>query len=88
MLKTFFCKIRNFARKLRDDNVSAFAGQATLFIIISSSLYDVSSITNSIPMITQSNIMIIANNIFPTNISPLFIQIIAEVLIRFSTSYL
>ncbi|NMB44731.1 MAG: YihY/virulence factor BrkB family protein [Clostridiales bacterium] len=80
MLKTFFCKIRNFARKLRDDNVSAFAGQATLFIIISifPFMMFLLSLIQYLP-ITQSNIMIIANNIFPTNISPLFIQIIAEV---------
>lgn len=87
MIKTIFYIIRNFTRKIRDHHVPAFAGQATLFIIISifPFMMFLLSMIQYLP-ITQSNIMIIANNIFPNNISPMFIGIIAEVFDKGSTT--
>ncbi|NLJ90737.1 MAG: YihY/virulence factor BrkB family protein [Clostridiales bacterium] len=87
MIKKIFKIVRDFARKLRDDNVSAFAGQATLFIIISMFpfMMFLLSLIQYLP-ITQSNIMVIANNLLPSHISPLFIQIISEVFDKGSTT--
>ena len=78
-IKIFFHTIVNFFRKLREDHVAAYAGQATLFILISffPFLMFLLTLIRYIP-ITESNIMIIIDYMFPNNISPMFIRVIAE----------
>lgn len=79
--------ISNISRKFRDDHVGAYAGQATLFIIISlfPFLMFLLTLIQFLP-ITESNIMIIVDEIFPTNLSPMFIGIISEVFDKGTTT--
>lgn len=78
-IKIFFHTIVNFFRKSREDHVAAYAGQATLFILISffPFLMFLLTLIRYLP-ITESNIMIIIDYMFPNNISPMFIRVIAE----------
>lgn len=78
-IKIIFHTIVNFFRKLREDHVAAYAGQATLFILISffPFLMFLLTLIRYLP-ITESNIMIIIDYMFPNNISPMFIRVIAE----------
>ncbi len=87
MIKRFFHILSNFTRKLNEDHVGAYSGQATLFILISTFpfLMFLFSLIQYLP-ITESNIMIIVNEILPKNISPTFIRIIAEVFDKGSTT--
>lgn len=87
MIKKALRILSNFSRRLNDDHVGAYAGQATLFIIISifPFLMFLLSLIQYLP-ITESQIMIIVNEMFPSNISPMFVQIIAEVFDKGSTT--
>lgn len=78
-IKIIFHTIVNFFRKSREDHVAAYAGQATLFILISffPFLMFLLTLIRYLP-ITESNIMIIIDYMFPNNISPMFIRVIAE----------
>lgn len=79
--------LSNFFRKINDDHVGAFAGQATLFIVISMFpfLMFLLTLMQYLP-ITESNIMMIVYEILPSNISPLFIGIVSEVFDKGSTT--
>ncbi len=87
MIKKNYHIFSSFTKKLKDDHVSAYAGQATLFIIISifPFIMFLLSLIQYMP-ITQSNILLIINQIFPSNISPIFIRFISEAYIKSSTT--
>lgn len=78
-IKTFFYTIINFSRKAKEDHVAAYAGQATLFILISffPFLMFLLTLIRYLP-ITESNILLVIDYMFPNNISPIFIRVIAE----------
>lgn len=78
-IKTFFHAIINFSRKTKEDHVAAYAGQATLFILISffPFLMFLLTLIRYLP-ITESNVMFIVDYMFPSNISPIFIRIVVE----------
>lgn len=87
MVKQIFHILSKFNKGLKNDHVSAYAGQATLFIIISMFpfLMFLLSLIRYLP-ITQGNIMNIMDNILPGNITPMFIRFISEAYIKSSTT--
>lgn len=78
-IKTFFYTIINFSRKAKEDHVAAYAGQATLFILISffPFLMFLLTLIRYLP-ITESNILLVIDYMFPNNISPIFIRVVSE----------
>lgn len=87
MVKQIFHILSKFNKGLKNDHVGAYAGQATLFIIISMFpfLMFLLSLIRYLP-ITQGNIMNIMDNILPGNITPMFIRFISEAYIKSSTT--
>lgn len=78
-IKNIFNVILNFSRKTKEDHVAAYAGQATLFILISffPFLMFLLTLIKYLP-ITESNVMFVADYMLPSNLSPIFIRIVVE----------
>jgi membrane protein len=72
--------IRAFNRKIRDDYVSAFSAQAAFFVIISFFPFLMLLLTLiQYLSITESSMLIIMTQIFPSSINSLIVRIIDEV---------
>lgn len=76
---SFIKIIRAFARKIRDDCVSAFAAQAALFVIISFFPFIMLLLTILQNIYSESTLLGTLTVIFPSSLHSLIIGIIAEV---------
>lgn len=87
MIKVILNTMLNFTRKIREDHVSAYSAQAAFFVIISifPFLMFLLTLIQYLPL-TESTIMIMVKGVFPSNLSPVFIRIIAEVFEKGSTT--
>jgi membrane protein len=76
---SFIKIIRAFARKIRDDCVSAFAAQAALFVIISFFPFFMLLLTILQDIYSESTLLQTLTGIFPSSLHTLIIRIITEV---------
>lgn len=87
MIKVILNTILNFTRKIKEDHVSAYSALAAFFVIISifPFLMFLLTLIQYLP-VTESTVMTTVKGIFPSNLSPVFIRIIAEVFEKGSTT--
>lgn len=80
IISSLYKIFRAFSRKIGDDFITAFAAQATLFVIISFFPFTMLLLTGIqyLPF-TESTMLTTLTNIFPSTIHPLIINIVTEI---------